>query len=247
MGDMAGYLGQGDPFGGKRERFRVFVPGLFLETAVVDGPPVQARGGSGLQPSQGKAEIPQLSRKPHRRRVSHAAGGKMIEPDVDQAPHKGPGGKDHGPGPESFMDTGLHPVYPAVPHQQPVHHGLADGQPGLGLQHRFHAPSVQVPVILGPGALDRDPLPGVEPPELDAGGVGIFGHLPAQRIDLLHQVALGQPPDGRVAAHGGDVVQVDGQEQGRMPHPRGGQGRLASRVAGPDHDDIICLVKSGHA
>jgi len=152
---------------------------------------------------------------------------------------KGAGGDDHGPGRDLFLQGGDYSVHLAVFHQEPVGHGLADPEIGLVLHHLFHAQPVEEPVGLGPGRPDRRTLAGVEAAELDAGGVYVSGHLSAQGIDFLDQVALGQTADGRVAAHGSDGIGVAKENSGAAAHAGRGQGRFAAGMAGADDDDVV--------
>ena len=144
------------------------------------------------------------------------------------------------------MDVGLHSVYSAVPNQQSLHHCLADVQIRLPLQHSLHPSPVPIPIILRPGALHGQPLSRVQAPELDPCLIGVLGHLPAQGVNLFDKMALGQSADGRITAHGCDVIQVDGEEEGRVTHASRCQGRLTSRMARPHHDHIVCRWMSGH-
>jgi hypothetical protein len=116
----------------------------------------------------------------------------------------------------------------------------------LGLQYGFHALPIKIPVILGSGTLHGQTLSGVEPPELDARLVGIYGHLSAHGIDLFHQMAFCQPAYGRVAAHGGNVIEVYGDEERRMTHSGRRQGGLATRMTCTDHDHVILVIIEGH-
>jgi len=84
----------------------------------------------------------------------------------------------------------------------------------------------------------RRPLGRVQHAELDAGRVGHPGHLAAERVDLADELPLGQPSDGRVAAHQRDRVQIHREQQRACAHSGGGQGRLASGVARAHDDDV---------
>jgi hypothetical protein len=81
---------------------------------------------------------------------------------------------------------------------------------------------------------------GVQPPELDGGGIGVLGHLPAQGIDLLDQLSLGQSSDSRVAGHEANSIDVDGEQEGSTPEPGSGKGRLTTSMPSP-HDYYIVL------
>ena len=113
----------------------------------------------------------------------------------------------------------------------------------LLLQNTLHPESVELLVGLGPGGAHRRPLAGIEDAELDAGGVDVPRHLPAEGIDLLDQVPLGQPADGRVARHEGNGIQVDGQKKRAAPHAAAASA--ASQPAWPrsHHDHVICFCR----
>jgi hypothetical protein len=89
-------------------------------------------------------------------------------------------------------------------------------------------------------------LSGVEPSELDARMVSGYGHLPSDCINLFDQVALGQPSNGRITAHGSNVVKIDGKDQGGMPHTGCCKCSLASRMTRTNHDYIIFFVEGRH-
>ena len=117
---------------------------------------------------------------------------------------------------------------------------------GCCFDHRLHGPVIAVLVVLGAGGVNRRALFGVQGAVLNGGPVGDPGHLPAQGVDLLDQLALGHAADGRAAGHGRQLVQIDGQQQHRAPHAGGGQGRFAAGVAGADDDDIVFFFVTRH-
>jgi hypothetical protein len=90
--------------------------------------------------------------------------------------------------------------------------------------------------------LDGQTLAGVETPELNPRFIRIPGHLAAQSVDFLYQVPFGEPADGRVAAHGCNVVEIDGQEKSGVAHARRRKGCFASCVAGTDNDHVIFFI-----
>ena len=77
---------------------------------------------------------------------------------------------------------------------------------------------------------------------MDAGDVGGQAHLAPEGVDLPDDVPLGLPPDGGVAAHLGDGVDVARQEQDVHAHAGRGQGGLHAGMAGPADDDVIGAV-----
>jgi hypothetical protein len=79
----------------------------------------------------------------------------------------------------------------------------------------------------------------VEQPELDAGFVDRPAHLAAQRVDLPHQVALGEPADRGIARHARHGARIEGDEGGLAPHARRGQRRFAAGMPRPDDHDVV--------
>jgi hypothetical protein len=118
---------------------------------------------------------------------------------------------------------------------------------GLAAEHGHalvaeHAPAhdvvVGVAVALRARRAHRRPLAGVEHPELDAGLVRDDAHLPAERVDLTHQLPLGEAADRGVARHAPDGRRV--QHDHRRARARAGRGGhcLYAGVAAADHDHV---------
>jgi hypothetical protein len=127
--------------------------------------------------------------------------------------------------------------------------GLAQRQVGRVLEHAAHGLAVAQLVGLGPGRAHRRALRGVQPTELDAGGVDHPRHRAAERVDLLDQVALGHAADRRVARHLRDQLERAGEHQGARAQPRRRQPRLAAGVAGADDDHVVVvgIRERGHS
>ena len=75
----------------------------------------------------------------------------------------------------------------------------------------LHPELIRLLVALRPWGLDGGALGGVQQAELDTGRIGGQAHLTAEGIDLADDVALGLSPDGGVAAHLGDGVDVSAE------------------------------------
>ena len=240
VGDVTGALGQGGrrAVRGEGEERRRVVALLGFQAGIIDGVAVQARHGAGLHPAHGKAGGGEPPGQAGRGYVAQTAGREVLETNVDEAVEKGAGGHDHGPDAEDLVQRGADADHPAALDQDFIHHRLADSQVRLVFQHPLHAQPVEQPVGLGAGGTHRRALAGVEAAELDAGGIDVLGHFPAQGVDLLDQVALGQAADGRVAGHGADGVGVDDADERPAAHARRGQGRLAAGVAGADYGNV---------
>jgi hypothetical protein len=140
----------------------------------------------------------------------------------------------------------LHTANPAVLHKQSIHHGLANVEIGLGFHDLLHPFAIKLHVVLGTRSLHGKPFTGVEAPELDSRGIGILGHLAAHGVDFFDQVPFGKAADSRVAAHGSDVIEIDGQKKGGVTHAGGGQRSLATCVTCSNHDHVIVFVEDRH-
>ncbi len=134
----------------------------------------------------------------------------------------------------------LHTQDPVPVNDQALHQCLFEIQVGLLFHNCLHGRVVANFVVLGPCGLHCRPLFGVQGLVLDCRLIGNFGHLSAQCIDLLDQLSLGHSTDGWAARHGGDLVQVDGQQQNTTAHAGRRQGALAAGVP-PAHNDHIVL------
>jgi hypothetical protein len=103
----------------------------------------------------------------------------------------------------------------------------------------LHPVLVQIAIRLRPRPPDGRPLPSIKHPEVNARPVDASPHDAPQRVDLLHEVALPDAANRRVAGHLADRVRVLRHERG--PRARsccGGRG-LAARVAAADDDDVV--------
>ena len=107
-----------------------------------------------------------------------------------------------------------------------------------GIDFPFHGRAVEGSVSLRARAAYRRPLAAVEDTELNAGAVGDPRHQPIESIDLSHEMALGEPADGRVAGHFADGRSAVRNQQRLGTHARGGGSGFATGVAATDDDDI---------
>ncbi len=109
----------------------------------------------------------------------------------------------------------------------------------LLLQDGLHGQTVELLVALEAGGLDGRAFGGVQEAEVDGGLVGDPAHLAAQGVDLLDELALGKTPDGGVAGHQRDGVEIDVEQERLAAHPGRRERGLAARMPSPDHDDVI--------
>ena len=73
---------------------------------------------------------------------------------------------------------------------------------------------------------------------MNAGLVRRGGHRPAERVDLLDQMAFADPADRWIAAHLAERLDRVRQQQRRRTHPRRGERSLGAGVAATDDDDV---------
>ncbi len=157
---------------------------------------------------------------------------------MNEAPQEGPRGQDHGAG-RDFPTIGqFDPADPALLQDKVVGLGLDDLKAGNSAQLRLHRGGIELAVGLGPGSAHGGAFAAIEDAELDAAGVGDPAHEAVEGVDLAHQMALAQPPNGGVAGHGADGREAMGDECRPRAHARRGRGGLTAGVAATDHDDV---------
>ncbi len=222
------------------------VTGLLHALAEVDAAAVKPRRRAGLQAPLRQLEFLEPRRQADRRRVTGAPGRVVVQAHVDLAVQEGAGRQHHGSAAKLDTDLRHGAHHPVALHHQVVHRLLEQPQVGLIFQPAANRGLVQDAVGLGTGGAHRRTLGAVENAELDAAFVGGNGHGAAQRIDFLDQMALADAPDGGVAAHLAQRLDVVRQQQRPAAHARCGQRRLGAGVAAADHDHIEFLrVKHG--
>ena len=124
------------------------------------------------------------------------------------------------------------------------HLRLLDEEVRLGFEHLAHLHAVERLVALRARRPHCRAARCVEQAELDAAGVGDLAHDAAQRIDLAHQVSLGDSADRRVAAHLRDQVEVQRKDGRAQPHARRRHSGFAAGMPCADDDDVVLFRKS---
>ncbi len=141
----------------------------------------------------------------------------MIHAEVKQTVQERPGGDDDLRCRDAFTAFERDADGGAVLHHDPGDDALPDLKAVLGLERSPHAFAIALAVGLAARGAHRGSLAQVQAPKLYAGLVGGLGHLAAERVDLAHEVPLGQPADGRIAAHLADGVPLPGDAQHAPP------------------------------
>ncbi len=235
------------PPGEEGEGLGRLVAGLGKEAAPVDGVSVQAHGGARLEAGHLQAQGFEAFGQFARRGLVGPAGRIGGGADENAAAQEGARGYDHRVGRDLVILQQAHAAAAAIRFQQGGDDALAEPQAGRGLEQALHVQVVERFVVLAARGAYGRPLGAVEELEVDAGGVGGAGHDPAQGVDLLHQVTLGDAADGRVAGHLGHGLQVHGQQQGVGAQARRGAGRLDAGMPRPHHHHphATCRCRSG--
>ena len=243
MRDVARHLpGMLVPAAEVREHRPRLVAGLGLEPGEVDGAPIDARRRAGLQASDRELALAQLARQRVRRRITGAAAFVILHPDVNPPPEKGADGHHHAGGFDADPDAGHHTAHRVAVDEKVGDRLLEQREPARALQHAADVPPVERTVDLGTGRPHSGALAGVEGAEVDPAVVRACRHRPAERVDLLDEVSLADPPDGRVAAHLPEGFDALREQQRLRPRPRRGERRLGAGVAPADDDDVECSV-----
>ena len=120
-----------------------------------------------------------------------------------------------------------------------IHHlTLSDVEMGLPLQGVFHHFLILAAVGLGAERPHGRAFAAVEHTVLDAGFIGGFCHLAAERVQLADEVAFARAAHGGVAGHVAHGVEVDGKAHRLHPQPCRRQRRLNAGVTCANDSNI---------
>jgi len=176
-------------------------------------------------------------------KLSRAPGGVALVSAHDLRGEKGARGEHHCAPGVGAPGVHPHPAHAITLDQHLFDPCLLEVQVGCRLQGVFHPQRVAALVGLGAQRLYRGPFGHVEQADLDEIGVDRAPHLPAQGVDLAHEVALARAAHAGIARHLGNQVQVHRQQQRARSHARRSEGRLASGVPGADDDHVIGPIR----
>src|SRR6185312_2344349 len=104
----------------------------------------------------------------------------------------------------------------------------------------LHGHAIQRFIALGAQRPHRRSFACVDESKLNPGTIRIPPHLSAERIDLLHEMPLGDPANCRIARHLCDSSQFHCQKQSFRAHSCGGKCGFAAGMTAPHHDDVKC-------
>ena len=240
VGDVAIDLRPRDRFRQIGEGLRRVVARLALEAVIVDGPAVQPRRRTGLQPAGREAEPSQRRGQGARRPLADTAGRPSLFANMDDAAQERARRQNHGAGQKALPGLRDHPPAAAAVVQDQVLGGAGmNPQARLFGENGLNRLAVELAVGLRTGAANSRPPTAVEHAELDPGAVDGAAHDAVQGVDLAHEVALAQPADRRVAGHHADGLGLVGQQQGPGAEPGRRRRGLAAGMAAADHDHVM--------
>ena len=237
---VARALAHGAALGGEiRELVPVVVALLQRGQREVYRPSVYPDGGAGLHAVGAKSEADQLFGQSSGRRFGYTSALDFDGARVHQSVQERAGGHHHAACPEGDAEGRDHARNPAILDDEAVDRILPHIQPGSVLEYAAPSQRECHAVGLSAGAPHGRTLGSVEHPELYRGPVGDYARHAAEGVDLAHYLPFCDATHGGVAAHMGNLVHVDGDEQGRRAEACRGVCRLAAGVSGSDHNHVI--------
>jgi len=129
----------------------------------------------------------------------------------------------------------------SVFNHQFFNHGLPDIKVRLVFDHGLHRQTVELLVALHAGGMHRRTFGGIEQAKMHGGFIGDLAHLAAEGVNFLDQLTFGQSPDGRIAGHQRDGIQIDVEQNRPATHARAGQRRFAAGMSAADNRNIIIV------
>lgn len=230
----------------KRKRRWNRIPRLRLKPRPIQRPPIQPRRRTCLQPSPIQIQLPQLIPKQVRRRLPIAPTVVLALPNMRQPIQKSPRRNHHGPTANLPAIPQQNPPNPTTPTRnssridhQLCHFRLQNPQIRLLLQHLPHPNPILLLVALRPGRPHRRPAAGIQQPKLNPNRVSNLAHHPAQRVNLAHEVSLGNPPDRRIARHLRDEIDIHRNHRRLQSQSGARTRRLTAGMTGANYDNII--------
>ena len=225
--------------GFKREWHDLGIPLLPLHTGKVHAAGIDPRRRTSFEPAERESQLQQAVRQFCGSK--HAVRTTLPHALADNGPAVEIGTGTYDGGFHLEYRTGLqhHVADAAICEMDLCDFSLSKGQIFLTLQDVLHDLLVAAAVCLSPQAVDRRAFSTVKQAILDAGCVRRSGHLAPQGVQLSYQMAFSCAADGGIAGHITYSVQINGEADGFLPQPRGGQGGLNACVACANDSDII--------
>ena len=127
----------------------------------------------------------------------------------------------------------------AILYKQFVNGVLPDAKVGDIVKYLAPSPNKLLAVALSAGAPHGGTLRAIEHAELNGRAVGDDSRVSTECVNLTHYLPLGNTTDGGVATHLPNLVHVHRDETSLRTHIGRCCCRLASRVSGTNHNDVV--------
>ena len=211
---------------------------LLLKRSPIDGPAIETRRRTCLEPPHRKVGIAHLHRQTVRRALAYPPTFEALLAAKKDTAEKSPGAQNDG-GRAKPLTTGEFETDNA-PSFKAERRGLTRNQ----LQQRLRAHQAlnramkQFAIRLHPGSPNGAALRAVEHPVVDCSRIRSTADDPIERVHLADEMPLPQPTDCRVATHRPNLVEVESDEACPRTHPRGSTSCLDTGMAAPDYKNI---------
>jgi hypothetical protein len=116
-------------------------------------------------------------------------------------------------------------------------------QTGYCLELPAHLRSVPHSISLRPRRLNRWSARAVKQPELYSGSIDDAPHDSTESVDFSNQMSFRNSPDGWVAGHLSNEIQIERYKTRIGAETSSGRGGFASSVARSNYDYIKCFIK----
>ena len=166
---------------------------------IVDRIAMDARGSAGLEAAERKTQARERRGESARGRLAHASALRLFFSRVHEAAQECAGRNDDGVCLDAPSVLRHRSGDPPVFLEEAFCHPFDKSQVRRRLECLARQPRVKRPVALRARPPDGRPARAVQDLELDARAVGQNAHQSAQRVDLPHQLALGETANCRIA------------------------------------------------
>ncbi len=166
---------------------------------------------------------------------------------MDKSAEEGACRQHYGSGQETQTHLRDDATYLILLDNQVVRRLLKYPQVRLAFQGVTNGSFVEHAVSLRSGGSNGRPLATVEHAKLDTALVGSGGHGPAQRVDLLDQMALADATDRWVTAHLPQSFHIVAEQQGLHAHACRCKRSFGAGMAATDNDHVKTGREVHHA
>ena len=221
----------------------MFIGGLSLKRVPIDRSAIESRRRASLQPSDAKAELLQRFGKFDRRRFAGPSSRIGAATRVYATVKKSAGGDDYRLGADSTRVLQLDPNRALVLNDQVSHNALAQAKVWRRFQSSAHLQAIECAVGLRSRGPNGGPARSVKQAKLNPGSIDKTAHDPAEGVNLSDKMTLTNAPDGWIARHLPDQVQVKRHQSSISAETCGGRCRFAAGVPTPNYNHIKNFIE----